>query len=181
MCAGEVMMGDVSRSGFQITDVHEDADAIIVNTCGFVEDAKAESIQTIIDASRLKTEGKVRRVIVTGCLAQRYAGELAEELPEADLVIGFQNYGSLSASLKGVLGLPPDLDEDEAVDGVQNLAGAVSASAPARVQVGGATVDFRPEWDRHRMTPAHTAYLRVAEGCNHACTFCAIPGFRWVV
>lgn len=162
---GEVLLGDLFRSGFEITDAHEQADAIVVNTCGFVEDAKDESIETIIEAARMKEEGRVKKVVVTGCLAQRYSEELAEQLPEADLVVGFEKYGGLSASLRDILDAPPDIDMDE-------------YRARTRVQVGDATVAFRPEWDRHRLTPRHTAYLRVAEGCSHACTFCAIPGFR---
>jgi ribosomal protein S12 methylthiotransferase len=162
---GEVLLGDLFRSGFDIIDAAEDADAIVINTCGFVEDAKTESIDTIIQAARLKAEGKVKRVVITGCLAQRYSDELAEQLPEADLVVGFQNYENLAGSLREVLGAPPSIDLDE-------------YSRRSRVQVGEATVGFRPEWDRFRLTPQHTAYLRVAEGCNHACTFCAIPGFR---
>lgn len=164
---GEVLLGDLFRSGFDVTDNHEESDAIVVNTCGFVEDAKAESIENIIQAASLKGNGKVKKVIVTGCLAQRYNEELAEQMPEIDLVMGFENYGSLSTSLKEVLGAPPDIDTIE----YQNR---------GRVQVGESTVGFRPEWDRFRLTPRHTAYLRVAEGCNHACTFCAIPGFRYV-
>jgi ribosomal protein S12 methylthiotransferase len=120
-----------------------------------------------MEAARLKKDGLVKRIVITGCLAQRYSEELAESLPEADLVVGFQNYGSLSASLRDVLGAVPDIDMDE-------------YTQRSRVQVGEATVAFRPEWDRHRLTPPHTAYLRVAEGCNHACTFCAIPSFRQV-
>ena len=162
---GEVLLGDLFRSGFEIIDAAEDADAIVINTCGFVEDAKAESLDTIIQAARLKEEGKVKKVVVTGCLAQRYSEELAEQLPECDLVVGFQNYDNLAGSLREVLNMPPGIDLDE-------------YSRRSRVQVGEATVGFRPEWDRFRLTPQHTAYLRVAEGCNHACTFCAIPGFR---
>lgn len=118
-----------------------------------------------MEAARLKKDGVVKRVVITGCLAQRYSEELAESLPEADLVIGFENYGSLSSSLRDVLGAPPEIDMEE-------------YTRRSRVQVGDATVGFRPEWDRHRLTPKHTAYMRVAEGCNHACTFCAIPSFR---
>lgn len=162
---GEVLLGDLYRSGFEVTDIGEDADAVVVNTCGFVEDAKAESIETIIEASRLKQEGKVKKIVVTGCLAQRYREELAEQLPEADLVIGFEKYGGLSTALKQVLGAPPEMDDEDYA--LRN-----------RVQVGESTVGFRPEWDRFRLTPKHTAYLRVAEGCNHACSFCAIPSFR---
>lgn len=162
---GEVLLGDLFRSGFEITDAGEEADALVINTCGFVEDAKTESIETIIEAARLKEEGRVKKVIVTGCLAQRYSEELAEQLPEADLVMGFQKYGNLSGALREILGAPPEINEDD-------------YAHRARVQVGEATVGFRPEWDRFRLTPRHTAYLRVAEGCNHACSFCAIPSFR---
>lgn len=164
---GEVLLGDLYRSGFDITDVTESADAIVINTCGFIEDAKSESLENILEASRLKEEGKVKRIVITGCLAQRYSEELAEQLPEADLVMGFEKYGSLSGALREVLGSPPEVDLDE-------------YQQRSRVLVGDATVGFRAEWDRYRLTPKHTAYLRVAEGCNHACTFCAIPGFRYV-
>eukprot|EP00803_Ostreobium_quekettii_P009871 evm.model.scf_2033.1 EVM.evm.TU.scf_2033.1 scf_2033:18171-23166(-) len=158
---GEVLLGDLSRAGFQVTEGHQDADAIIVNTCGFVEDAKAESIQAILEATSLSETGENQpKVLITGCLAQRYGSELAEELPEADLVMGFERYPELPSVLGGMLGEP------------------AVASASSRVQVGEATVPFRPEWDRHRLTPSHTAYLRVAEGCDHACSFCAIPKFR---
>ena len=162
---GEVLLGDLFRSGFDVTDDHENSDAIVVNTCGFVEDAKAESIENIIQAAQMKEGGKVKKVVVTGCLAQRYNTELAEQLPEVDLVMGFEKYGGLSSALRDVLGSPPEID-------------ALEYANRSRVQVGESTVGFRPEWDRFRLTPAHTAYLRVAEGCNHACTFCAIPGFR---
>lgn len=107
---GEVLLGDLFRSGFEVTDAHEEADAIVVNTCAFVEDAKGESLETIMEAARLKTEGKVKKIVVTGCLAQRYSNELAEQLPEADLVVGFERYGGLAGSLREVLGAPPDVD-----------------------------------------------------------------------
>jgi ribosomal protein S12 methylthiotransferase len=84
------MLGDLVRQGFSVTDDHEEADAVIVNTCAFVEDAKAESIEAIIEAASLNEDGKRRRVVVTGCLAQRYSDSLAADLPEADLVVGFQ-------------------------------------------------------------------------------------------
>jgi len=164
---GEVLLGDLYRSGFEITDEHEDADAIVVNTCGFVEDAKTDSIENIIQAAALKSGGKVKKVIVTGCMAQRYNEELAEQMPEIDLVMGFEKYGNLSSSLREVLGAPPEIDENEYAN-------------RGRVQVGESTIGFRPEHDRFRLTPKHYAYLRVAEGCSHACTFCAIPGFRYV-
>ena len=157
---GEVLLGDLSSAGFDLIDDPADADAIVVNTCAFVEDAKSESLEAILEASSLRgANGKKKKVVVTGCLAQRYGADLAASLPEADLVVGFQHYGGLAASLGDVLaGRPPPKDQ--------------------RVRVGDATVPFRPEARRARLTPKHTAYLRVAEGCSHACTFCAIPGFR---
>lgn len=157
---GEVLLGDLSSAGFALTDDPADADAIVVNTCAFVEDAKSESLEAILEASSMTAaDGTKKKVVVTGCLAQRYGDDLAASLPEADLVVGFQHYGGLPAALGAVLdGRPPP--------------------AGARVSVGEATVPFRPEARRARLTPKHTAYLRVAEGCSHACTFCAIPGFR---
>lgn len=163
------MLGDLFREGFDITTNHEDADAIVVNTCAFVDEAKAESISAIMDAAAHKAGSTSKRVVVTGCMAQRYAAELAAELPEADLVVGFERYGELAGALHASLG--------SGGRGGGGGGGAASGGG-ARVLVGSATVPFRPEWDRHALTPRHTAYLRVAEGCDHACTFCAIPSFR---
>ena len=171
---GEVLLGDLNRAGFSITEDHESSDAIIINTCAFVEDAKSESLEAIVEAASLNADGRDRQIIVTGCLAQRYGDSLAADLPEADLILGFQNYGQLADNLAERMGMP-----SSSSGASTSTATAVAAKGPSsRVQVGEATVPFRPEWDRVRLTPRHTAYLRVAEGCNHACTFCAIPGFR---
>ena len=165
---GEVMLGDLFANGFDVIDEHEDADAIIVNTCGFVEDAKNESVDAILAAAAMKAEqaqdGKKKKIIVTGCLAQRYADELADEMPEVDVVMGFENYKDLPNTLGEQLGVTTGAVEDGAKRG--------------RVRVGTASPPFRPEALRKRLTPQHYAYLRVAEGCDHKCTFCAIPGFR---
>ena len=212
-----------------------EADAVVVNTCAFVEDAKAESLDAIMAAAALRDaakavpesekggkngSGKKRgggksggggkgfdkaataaaasvsaatsapasgpaKVIVTGCLAQRYGAELAASLPEADLVVGFEHYGGLPAALAAALGTelpassaarslaPPGIDGED-----RETSSSSSSPTSSRVRVGEATVPFRPEADRVRLTPRHSAYLRVAEGCSHACTFCAIPGFR---
>ena len=98
------MLGDLFREGFDITTNHEDADAIVVNTCAFVDEAKAESISAIMDAAAHKAGSTSKRVVVTGCMAQRYAAELAAELPEADLVVGFERYGELAGALHASLG-----------------------------------------------------------------------------
>jgi ribosomal protein S12 methylthiotransferase len=160
---GEVMLGDLYTNGFEITDDHDEADAIIINSCGFVEDAKNESVEAILEASQLSKDGS-KKIIVTGCLAQRYASDLANELPEADVIVGFENYGNLPKTVGGLLGV-------EAEPGLL-------IPQQARVQVGGASPPFREEVKRLRITPKHYAYLRVAEGCDHKCTFCAIPSFR---
>ncbi|KAK9830594.1 hypothetical protein WJX81_002766 [Elliptochloris bilobata] len=132
----------------------------------FVDEAKAESLEAILEATQLKEDpaSSVQRVVVTGCMAQRYSSDLSDAIPEADLFVGFQNYEGLPGSIREALAAP---------------GGDASRQAKRqRVQVGDATVPFRPEVERHRLTPAHTAYIRVAEGCNHACSFCAIPSWR---
>ena len=100
---GEVILGDLHANGFEITDDHEAADAIIINSCGFVEDAKNESVEAILEAAKLRTESgrSDTKIIVTGCLAQRYANDLANELPEADVIVGFENYGNLPRTVGG--------------------------------------------------------------------------------
>jgi len=132
------MLGDLYRQGFDIIEEHEDADAIIVNTCGFVEDAKTESIEAIIAASGFKQEGKAKKVIVTGCLAQRYSQELAEQLPEADLVVGFEQYGGLPASIRASLGLETDVDASEYAQRSRVQVILASNMSPPLLMQGGA-------------------------------------------
>lgn len=151
------MLGDLSKAGFEVTDNHEDADAVIVNTCAFVEDAQSESLDAILQAAQLRAEKENKRLIVTGCMAQRYANDLATQLPEIDAVIGFENYSRLPDQVAKLLNPEYEASED-------------------RVMVGTASPPFRSEVTRIRLTRPHTAYIRVAEGCDHACSFCAIPG-----
>lgn len=125
--AAEVMLGDLKRAGYDITDDHEESDAIIVNTCAFVEDAKSESLETIMEAAQLRAATEGKKLIVTGCLAQRYSSELAAQLPEVDLVLGFENYKSLPAQLNAVLGHAPAVD----MEGV-----AIESGVTERVAVG---------------------------------------------
>lgn len=161
----EVMLGDLQRHGLRVVREPADAEVIIVNTCAFVEDAKRESISAIMGAAQLKEDRstRVRALYVTGCMAQRYAEELADELPEVDAIVGFESYSQIPDQ---VLTLLAD-------------SGSTGGSVRrADVLVGAASVPFRAETDRFQLTASHTAYLRVAEGCDHACTFCAIPGFR---
>jgi len=190
----EVMLGDMAKNGYDITENHEDADAIIINSCGFIDDAKSESVEAILEASKLS--GGKKKIVVTGCLAQRYGEDLQKELPEADLIVGFENYGMLPSLVEeslresrggGAIVSPFD-------PASQNRSGSSAASTSGtsknvitnndlvlpkkKTLVGGNSPPFRSEIDRVRITPKHSAYLRVAEGCDHKCTFCAIPSFR---
>lgn len=157
----EVMLADLSKNGIRITQSSDNADVVVVNTCGFVEDAKRESIQAILQATNAKADGYSKGVIVTGCLAQRYADMLAEELPEVDAVVGFEHYDQLAARISAITN--------------QNLS-TPDGPLHDRVEVGTVDVPFRPEHERFRLGPRHAVYVRLAEGCSHSCTFCAIPG-----
>ena len=187
----EVMLGDMQKNGYDITTNHEEADAIIINSCGFIDDAKSESVEAILEASKLS--GGKKKIVVTGCLAQRYGEDLQKELPEVDLIVGFENYGMLPSLVEE--SLRERDDESRIVSPFDPASQKRSGSATGTMSkniitnddlvlpkkktlVGGNSPPFRSEIDRVRITPKHSAYLRVAEGCDHKCTFCAIPSFR---
>ena len=201
----EVMLGDLQRSGLKVVREPNEADIVIVNTCAFVEDAKSESIAAVIEAAQIKQDRltPAKGLFVTGCLAQRYAEELANEvstpqidggdvpfpthafdscalflqLPEVDAVVGFEHYKDLPAQVLDLLNREPvDEAATSALEAISD--GRVTSAKRPKVMVGSASVPFRPETERVSLTAQHTAYIRVAEGCDHACSFCAIPGFR---
>jgi ribosomal protein S12 methylthiotransferase len=148
----EVMVGLAQDRGFVPVDDAEGADVIVINTCGFIEAAKRESIDTILEMSRLKTEGACQKLVVTGCLSQRYAGDLASELPEVDHFLGSSDMLKL---------------------------GAVLAEKAPRVWIGNpAEWVIRAEDPRTLSTRGASAYLKIAEGCNRHCGFCVIPQIR---
>ncbi len=149
----EQMLGVLADSGFEITSEQNEADVIVVNTCGFIESAKEESIEAILDAARMKQHGKCKALIVAGCLAQRYREELLQELPEADAVIG-------TAEIRRI----NDICET-ALTGKEHL---LAASSPAMVY----------GLPRISTTPPHYRYLKIAEGCSNRCSYCAIPLIR---
>ena len=149
----EQMLGVLAGSGFEITNDQREADVIVVNTCGFIESAKAESIEAILDAAKMKTEGRCTRVIIAGCLAQRYKEDLLKELPEADAVIGTGEIGRINEICMQALGRKEqvfDVSEPAMVYGLPRLS----------------------------TTPAHYRYLKIAEGCSNRCSYCAIPIIR---
>ena len=149
----EVMLYNLRSAGFEITPNEEDAEIIVINTCGFIESAKQESIENILDAERLKEWGKCRHIIATGCLVERYREEVMREMPEIDAVVGV---GSLC-------------DIADACLAVMRGEKYSSFRDKEASKLGG---------DRILTTEPHTAYLKVSEGCDNCCTYCAIPLIR---
>src|SRR5262245_25910327 len=154
----EVMMGHLQQKGFQITADAEDADTVVVNTCGFIDSAKKESIEAILEAARLKTEGNAKRLVVAGCLVERYRDELKAEMPEVDAFIGTSQITAILA----------------ACDPKTN-----TRSLPV-IPLGNqsATYLYDESTPRVLATPSHYAYIKIAEGCDRPCAFCFIPQMR---
>ena len=152
----EVMLGQLAAAGYAIADSPAQADVVVVNTCGFVQDAKEESIQTVLAAARLKRTGRCRAVVVGGCLAQRYSQELPALLPEVDGFVGTGEFPRIAEIVSSLL-----LEQ-----------------SGARSWVTGHTALMTADLPRRRLSPRHIAYLKIAEGCDHTCRFCAIPAIR---
>lgn len=150
----EVMLGLLAEHGFIITNEEEEADAIVVNTCCFIHDAKEESITTILEMAKLKETGKLKALIVTGCLAQRYKEEILTEIEEVDAVLGSKSYDQIVETVNKAL-------EGEKVQ-VYNDLGYMS----------------KVEGERLVSTGSYYAYLKIAEGCDKRCTYCIIPSIR---
>jgi len=149
----ERVLGDLASSGFKLTQDDKDAEVIIVNTCGFLESAKKESVDTILEMARHKTEGNCKQLIVTGCLAERYGQELLDEIPEIDHMLGVGQY----PQLKNII---------EEVDPLSRN----HVATPAEY--------YESYTDRLLTTAFYTAYLKISEGCSNRCAFCIIPKMR---
>jgi ribosomal protein S12 methylthiotransferase len=143
----EVIMGMLSRRGLRLEEDAEQADTIIINTCGFIDVAKKESVQAILEAVELKKQGIIRNVYVAGCLSERYRSDLEKELPEVDRFFGTQDFERILGEIAPGVSLEPDLKRD--------LLG-----------------------ERRLTTPKHFAYMKISEGCDNPCSFCAIPIMR---
>jgi ribosomal protein S12 methylthiotransferase RimO len=152
--------GMLAAAGYRVVDDPEQADAVVVNTCAFVEAAKRESIETVLDATSLKEQGRARTVLVTGCLAERYTEELRVELPEADAIVPFADYGRLPELLGGAPGRNRPVPAGRRALPMVFPTPA-GASFPARAPARGPV-----------------ALVKLAEGCDRDCSFCAIPSFR---
>jgi ribosomal protein S12 methylthiotransferase len=160
----EIMLGSVLQKGMQVTSDASDADVLVVNTCAFIDTAKEESIEAILEAhqQRVSARNPDQKLIVSGCMSQRFAGELQESLPEVDLFIGLDQVKQLGGIVEDLLSRAP---------------GETPHSLPAFFKT---RPTYIPDYDtpRFRLTPAHSAFLKIAEGCNHPCTFCVIPQMR---
>lgn len=149
----EQMLGLLEQSGYEIVENEEDADILIVNTCTFIESAKMESIECILELAQYKKTGHCKYLIVTGCLAQRYKEQILSELPEVDAVIGTNEYDKIADVIRS-------LDEEQ------------------EKRLFCAETPLLCETSRLRSTPGYTAYLKIAEGCDNHCTYCVIPSIR---
>jgi len=154
----EVMMGRLKQDGYEITSDAAEADTLVVNTCGFIDAAKKESIDAILEAARLKSEGKCQRLVVAGCLVERYRDELRAEMPEVDAFIGTSQLGDITTVA------------DERVN---------TRSLPV-LPLGNQTATYLYDESTPRVlaTPSHYAYVKIAEGCDRPCAFCFIPQMR---
>ncbi|WP_018247587.1 30S ribosomal protein S12 methylthiotransferase RimO [Orenia marismortui] len=150
----EIMLGLIKDAGHEIIKSYSEAEVLIVNTCGFISDAKEESIESILELSKYKKDGNCKLLIVTGCLSQRYSKELEDEISEVDAIVGTGNFDKIVEII------------DDAFGGKK------------RVEVVDPEFDYDRDLPRNNLTPQHTAYVKIAEGCNNFCSYCIIPQLR---
>src|SRR5687767_15403337 len=156
----EIMLGSVLHHGMEITSSADEADVLVVNTCAFIDSAKEESIEAILDAHQQRGLGKKpgQKLIVSGCMSQRFSQELRDSLPEVDAFVGLDQVKEMGAIVQRVLSAENDRGYSYVTE----------------------RPTYIPNYDtpRFRLTPSHSAYLKIAEGCNHPCSFCVIPQMR---
>ncbi len=176
----EELAGRLASEGWTLVDDAAEADVAVVNTCGFIEQAKKDSIDAILEANDLREEGRTQAVVAVGCLAERYGKDLAAELPEADAVLGFDSYRDMSAHLRAVLdGHPPEAHVPGDRRKLLPLAPLQRADAAAEVALPGhGDPQQGPDLPRARLDARPWAPLKIASGCDRRCAFCAIPTFR---
>jgi ribosomal protein S12 methylthiotransferase len=195
----EIMLGSVLQRGMEITSQPEDADVVVVNTCAFIDSAKEESIEAILQAHQLRKHSENQcpdqKLIVSGCMSQRFAKELRQQMPEVDAFIGLDQVSELGAIVEKILRKPPTpINREQAL----NAQHSTPKTDSWMLDVGRSALDvsstngevdlafaerrptYIPDYDtpRFRLTPAHFAYVKIAEGCNHPCSFCVIPQMR---
>src|SRR5437773_10551231 len=166
----EVMLGSVLQHGMEITSRPENADVLVINTCAFIDSAKEESIEAILEAHQQRGLNKRtnQKLIVSGCMSQRFSSEVREARPEVDAFIGLDQVSQLGEIVEKIVAQDCILHSDE--DASYEPAPLFIIAQPRYI----------PDYDtpRFRLTPSHTAYVKIAEGCNHPCSFCVIPQMR---
>jgi ribosomal protein S12 methylthiotransferase len=178
----EVMMGMLSRAGAELTRRAEDADVIVVNTCSFIDSAQQESVNTILEMAAHKTAGKAKKLVVAGCLVERFRDQIRKDIPEVDAVVGT---GEL-AQILSATGVAPAAPSSSPFVILSTRAEGDARAAQGRFSRenwDGAIADlpnylYDDETPRVLATPNHMAYIKIAEGCDHPCTFCIIPQLR---
>lgn len=182
----EELAGRLEADGFRLVTDPADADTVVVNTCGFVEAAKKDSVDTLLEAADLKEGGQTQAVVAVGCLAERYGKDLAETLPEADAVLGFDDYPDIAARLRAIVAgethhphTPQDRRRLLPISPVERAASTAAVPGHASVaEIGVGAPATGPRAVRRRLDDSPMAPLKLASGCDRRCSFCAIPSFR---
>jgi ribosomal protein S12 methylthiotransferase len=188
----EELAARLETGGFRLVDDAADAETVVVNTCGFVEAAKKDSVDALLEASELKSSGTTKAVVAVGCMAERYGKELAESLPEADAVLGFDDYPDIADRLRGILAgeahpahVPQDrrlllpISPVERAEGANGSAPSLPGHAQSAPDLpAGLAPASGPRAVRRRLGSGPMAPLKLASGCDRRCSFCAIPSFR---
>src|ERR1043166_3326377 len=178
----EVMMGMLAQSGAEITPRAEDADVIVVNTCSFIDSAQQETVNAILEMAKHKTEGRAQKLVVAGCLVERFRNDIQKNIPEVDAVVGT---GELENILSAA-GIAPTQPSDSPFRILTSRPEGDARAAQGRFsrESWAGTVSDLPNYlydeatPRVLATPGYTAYIKIAEGCDHPCTFCIIPQLR---
>src|SRR4051794_11201974 len=190
----EELAGRLEAGGVRLVEDPEDAETVVVYTCGFVEAAKKDSVDTLLAAADLKDSGKAQAVVAVGCLAERYGAELATSLPEADAVLGFDDYPDIAGRLRSILAgethhphTPTDRrrllaispgDRDASAGSVPGHGAAPPDPTRGAPESGAGAPASGPRTVRRRLDGGPMAPLKLASGCDRRCSFCAIPSFR---
>jgi ribosomal protein S12 methylthiotransferase len=173
------MLGSVLQRGMEITSSAEDADVLVVNTCAFIDSAKEESIEAILEAHQQRGKRSGQKLIVSGCMSQRFARELQHEMPEVDAFIGLDQVAQLGEIVERILRKRQTLNARRQTPNAGSSILDVD-SGDVGLAFANKRPTYIPDYDtpRFRLTPPHSAYVKIAEGCNHPCSFCVIPQMR---
>ena len=182
----EVMMGSLLKEGFEITNENADADALIINTCSFIDAAQEESVDTILESAEFREHANSgQALIVSGCLSQRYRKELPNLMPEVDAFMGIDQVEQVGDIVRQAVGNRGSrlgqAEEKPSIDETKRQVAELTATLPGEPLVDiHSRPDYIPAFEtpRFRLTPDHFAYVKIAEGCNHPCSFCIIPRMR---